>query len=127
MLGTCEQLAAGLGAGSGKKGKDGTPSSVGNAPLRLWVGQKFLGTFPLPSLPFVLIDAYTDPPQNYTSDSTKDPGRRSRLVRISTSPKSSSRSRRGRRRLCDGIGWPSPFFEPAFLFDQACICCFKHR
>ena len=52
MLGTCEQLAAGLGAGSGKKGKDGTPSSVGNAPLRLWVGQKFLGTFPLPPLPY---------------------------------------------------------------------------
>lgn len=40
MLGTCEQLAAGLGAGAGT-GAD----AVGNAPLRLWVGERFLGAW----------------------------------------------------------------------------------
>jgi hypothetical protein len=41
MLETCEQLAAGLGAsGNGKK-----QGGVGNAPLRLWVGERFLGIY----------------------------------------------------------------------------------
>ncbi|KAJ7249012.1 hypothetical protein C8J57DRAFT_1672222 [Mycena rebaudengoi] len=40
MLATCEQLAAGLGA-PGKKGKE-RPDTVGNAPLRLWIGERFL-------------------------------------------------------------------------------------
>ncbi|KAJ7476881.1 hypothetical protein B0H11DRAFT_1303136 [Mycena galericulata] len=40
MLATCEQLAAGLGA-PGKKGKDRV-DTVGNAPLRLWAGERFL-------------------------------------------------------------------------------------
>ncbi|KIM82134.1 hypothetical protein PILCRDRAFT_469683 [Piloderma croceum F 1598] len=58
MLGTCEQLAAGLGAGAGggkrgggkenqgrdgMGGKGGGGDAVGNAPLRLWVGERFLG------------------------------------------------------------------------------------
>jgi hypothetical protein len=53
MLGTCEQLAAGMGAGdkrqkdkgeekeNGKLGEE--RGEVGNAPLRLWVGERFLG------------------------------------------------------------------------------------
>lgn len=54
MLGTCEQLAAGLGASSvkrkregadGEKDKGGSVDGVGNAPLRLWVGERFLGMF----------------------------------------------------------------------------------
>ncbi|KAJ7983176.1 hypothetical protein DFH06DRAFT_1440952 [Mycena polygramma] len=40
MLATCEQLAAGLGA-PGKKGQERV-DAVGNAPLRLWVGERFL-------------------------------------------------------------------------------------
>ncbi|KAJ6473127.1 hypothetical protein C8R45DRAFT_835641 [Mycena sanguinolenta] len=40
MLATCEQLAAGLGAPA-KKGKEHV-NAVGNAPLRLWVGERFL-------------------------------------------------------------------------------------
>ncbi|KAJ6626467.1 hypothetical protein B0H10DRAFT_522151 [Mycena sp. CBHHK59/15] len=40
MLATCEQLAAGLGA-PGKKGRE-RADAVGNAPLRLWVGERFL-------------------------------------------------------------------------------------
>ncbi|KAK7053719.1 hypothetical protein R3P38DRAFT_2761465 [Favolaschia claudopus] len=40
MLATCEQLAAGLGA-PGKKGKE-RADAVGNAPLRLWIGERFL-------------------------------------------------------------------------------------
>ena len=65
ILGTCEQFAAGLGAGEragggaggrrgGGKGKenqgggdvgkgDAGGDAVGNAPLRLWVGGRFLG------------------------------------------------------------------------------------
>lgn len=53
MLGTCEQLAAGLGASSVKrkregegveeKGGGGSVDGVGNAPLRLWLGERFLG------------------------------------------------------------------------------------
>jgi len=49
MLSTCEQLAAGLGAASVKeekgKNKGGVGvdvDAVGNAPLRLWVGERFL-------------------------------------------------------------------------------------
>ncbi|KAI1791986.1 hypothetical protein LXA43DRAFT_1181381 [Ganoderma leucocontextum] len=54
MLQTCEQLAAGLGApakaaatASGNEGASTTPAttptaSVGNAPLGLWVGERFL-------------------------------------------------------------------------------------
>ncbi|KAJ6544356.1 hypothetical protein B0H19DRAFT_1170438 [Mycena capillaripes] len=40
MLATCEQLAAGLGA-PGKKGQERV-DAVGNAPLRLWAGERFL-------------------------------------------------------------------------------------
>jgi len=48
MLRTCETLAAGLGAGArGKKKKKGGEGEdgeeVGNAWLRLWVGERFLG------------------------------------------------------------------------------------
>jgi hypothetical protein len=62
ILGTCEQFAAGLGAGEragggrgggkgkgkenqgGEAGKGGAgEDAVGNAPLRLWVGGRFLG------------------------------------------------------------------------------------
>ena len=50
MLQTCEQLAAGLGAPStkdatttGANGKSTQPIVVGNAPLGLWVGERFLG------------------------------------------------------------------------------------
>lgn len=54
ILGTCEQLAAGLGAASIKRRKEangemtkanenGERDKVGNAPLRLWVGERFLG------------------------------------------------------------------------------------
>ncbi|KAJ7039378.1 hypothetical protein C8F04DRAFT_1392448 [Mycena alexandri] len=41
MLATCEQLAAGLGA-PGKKTNKERVDTVGNAPLRLWVGERFL-------------------------------------------------------------------------------------
>ena len=54
MLQTCEQLAAGLGAPATKgaasaAGADGgkgylTPVVVGNAPLGLWAGERFMGT-----------------------------------------------------------------------------------
>ena len=48
MLQTCEQLAAGLGAPADKSkpdAKDATTAAVavGNAPLGLWVGERFLG------------------------------------------------------------------------------------
>lgn len=48
MLQTCEQLAAGLGApptkGTGAtQNTKSTPVVVGNAPLGLWVGERFLG------------------------------------------------------------------------------------
>jgi hypothetical protein len=47
ILKTCEQLAAGLGVAKGrkkgdsgeKKGEDG----IGNAPLRLWIGERLVG------------------------------------------------------------------------------------
>ncbi|RDX44285.1 hypothetical protein OH76DRAFT_1359850 [Lentinus brumalis] len=52
MLQTCEQLAAGLGAPPtkgattpGENGKAATPIVVGNAPLGLWVGERFLELF----------------------------------------------------------------------------------
>ncbi|KAI0370118.1 hypothetical protein BV20DRAFT_944899 [Pilatotrama ljubarskyi] len=48
MLQTCEQLAAGLGAPPTKgasQGAKGTPIVVGNAPLGLWVGERFLELF----------------------------------------------------------------------------------
>ncbi|KAH9912151.1 uncharacterized protein BXZ73DRAFT_93243 [Epithele typhae] len=41
MLETCDQLAAGLGAPSVKGENNGKPA-LGNAPLRLWVGERFL-------------------------------------------------------------------------------------
>jgi hypothetical protein len=56
MLSTCEQFAAGLGAASVKKRKGTNGDNeeekeegdkVGNAPLRLWVGERFLGTIQL--------------------------------------------------------------------------------
>ncbi len=50
MLQTCEQLAAGLGAPpvkgtttTSKNGEGAMPIVVGNAPLGLWVGERFLG------------------------------------------------------------------------------------
>lgn len=48
MLQTCEQLAAGLGApptkgASATQNAKSTPVVVGNAPLGLWVGERFLG------------------------------------------------------------------------------------
>jgi len=51
MLVTCEQLAAGMGAGDKKalgkenvqQGQERGSGEVGNAPLRLWVGERFLG------------------------------------------------------------------------------------
>ena len=61
MLGTCEQLAAGLGASGVKRAKGelkegtrerGEEAAVGNAPLRLWVGERYLGV--LSFLPFYL-------------------------------------------------------------------------
>jgi hypothetical protein len=39
MLKTCGQLAAGLGAAGNKE----TIGDVGNAQMRLWVGERFLG------------------------------------------------------------------------------------
>ncbi|KAI0328458.1 hypothetical protein GY45DRAFT_1326330 [Cubamyces sp. BRFM 1775] len=52
MLVTCEQLAAGLGApsnkgttGSGPPGTQSTSVMVGNAPLGLWVGERFMELF----------------------------------------------------------------------------------
>lgn len=42
MLQTCEQLAAGLGAPPTKGATGPASASVGNAPLGLWVGEKFL-------------------------------------------------------------------------------------
>jgi hypothetical protein len=39
MLRTCDQLAAGLGAAGTKEGT----GKVGNAQMRLWVGERFLG------------------------------------------------------------------------------------
>ena len=82
MLETCGQIAAGLGAvqkgGASKDdsqaehGKDGQASSatsVGNAPLGLWVGQRFLGmihfSFVYPLMPIfnkhaINLQRYTD-------------------------------------------------------------------
>jgi hypothetical protein len=49
MLSTCEQLAAGLGAVGKRKNRDDATreggDGVGNARLRLWVGERFLGAF----------------------------------------------------------------------------------
>lgn len=41
MLTTCEQLAAGLGAAGSKSQQEG--NAIGNAHMRLWVGERFLG------------------------------------------------------------------------------------
>lgn len=45
MLSTCEQLASGLGASASKSKTPGGPGgdTVGNAILRHWVGERFLG------------------------------------------------------------------------------------
>lgn len=43
MLTASEQLAAGLGASTTKKPKKAGGDSVGNAALRLWLGERFLG------------------------------------------------------------------------------------
>jgi hypothetical protein len=60
-LAVCETLGAGMGAkqkdadggkGKGKERENDTDSgdgSIGNAPLRLWVGERFLGMFKFPS------------------------------------------------------------------------------
>jgi hypothetical protein len=52
MLVTCEQLAAGMGAGSVKGAKNMTGAdTVGNGPLRLWIAERNLGqSFLLSSL-----------------------------------------------------------------------------
>ena len=65
MLQTCEQLAAGLGAPATKgapsavsvDGGKGYPAPVvvGNAPLGLWVGERFMGTCSFP-----LVNSKTD-------------------------------------------------------------------
>lgn len=49
MLQTCEQLAAGLGAPTDKSKHDSKDVAVpvGNAPLGLWVGERFLGMLTL--------------------------------------------------------------------------------
>lgn len=56
VLAVCETLGAGMGANPKKKAEEGsggvvppsaetqTKDGVGNAPLRLWVGERFLGT-----------------------------------------------------------------------------------
>lgn len=44
MLGTCEALAAGLGAPATKQ--EPGLASVGNAVLGLWAGERFLGVYP---------------------------------------------------------------------------------
>ena len=49
MLGTCEQLAAGLGAGALKDAKyTSGADTVGNVPLRLWVAERLFGKFLFP-------------------------------------------------------------------------------
>ena len=82
MLQTCEQLAAGLGAPpvkgattGGENGKAAAPVVVGNAPLGLWVGERFLGehVYPL-SCSLVFISSA----QNCSSASAKTQGRRSK-------------------------------------------------
>lgn len=49
MLAMCENLAAGLGAAvkppPGAKGKEKSTDTVGNAPLRTWVGTRSLGKY----------------------------------------------------------------------------------
>jgi len=53
VLAVCETLGAGMGAttqttGSGngvEMGSGGSGNAIGNAPLRLWVGERFLGKF----------------------------------------------------------------------------------
>ncbi|PIL31049.1 hypothetical protein GSI_05745 [Ganoderma sinense ZZ0214-1] len=42
MLQTCEQLAAALAVTSASSGEGASTASVGNAPLGLWVGERFL-------------------------------------------------------------------------------------
>jgi hypothetical protein len=59
ILAVCETLGAGMGAkqkvvaGENGKGKEkvdteGTYQPIGNAPLRLWVGERFLGQCIMP-------------------------------------------------------------------------------
>jgi len=48
ILKTCELLAAGLGVAKGKKKGDtgekkGGENGIGNAPLRLWIGERLVG------------------------------------------------------------------------------------
>lgn len=68
----CETLGAGMGAkqkdvdggkGKGKErehDKDGGDGSIGNAPLRLWVGERFLGMFLFPISLRLCSSALTD-------------------------------------------------------------------
>jgi len=79
MLGTCEQLAAGLGAASVKKRKGadsekvkeqvkekGEGDKVGNAPLRLWVGERYLGVFIFGTvMQYSLADTFRSPSELY--------------------------------------------------------------
>jgi hypothetical protein len=95
MLSTCEQLAAGLGAASVKedkgKNKGGVGvdvDAVGNAPLRLWVGERFLGRFPLPSLVFgTLMRFFWGGIQSFINGGAKSLGRKNRPVRIGNLPR----------------------------------------
>lgn len=71
-LAVCETLGAGMGAkqkdvdGGKGKGKererdiDGGDGSIGNAPLRLWVGERFLGMFLFPISLRLCSSALTD-------------------------------------------------------------------
>jgi hypothetical protein len=54
MLRTCEQLAAGLGAAPGgsskarkssSQGENAPKDAIGNGPMRIWVGERFLGWY----------------------------------------------------------------------------------
>jgi len=96
MLSTCEQLAAGLGAASVKeekgKNKGGVGvdvDAVGNAPLRLWVGERFLGRFSVPpTLPsFRYAYAFFFGIQSFINGGGKSLGRKNRLMRMGNLPR----------------------------------------
>ena len=88
MLQTCEQLAAGLGAPLKPVGApsapavDGAKDAVGNAPLGLWVGERFLGGFPMLFAVYREISAIdSGGPQSCTSGMARMRERRSRWPR----------------------------------------------
>jgi hypothetical protein len=70
-LAVCETLGAGMGAkqkdvdggkGKGKEKENGDDGPISNAPLRLWVGERFLGMFSISLLLYrsVLMDKRRD-------------------------------------------------------------------